>query len=47
LESSHPHGLAIPQARIEELLEGRARELGAEIRGGTSRVGCTRKRLPS
>jgi 2-polyprenyl-6-methoxyphenol hydroxylase-like FAD-dependent oxidoreductase len=34
LESSHPHGLAIPQARIEELLEGRARELGAEIRRG-------------
>jgi 2-polyprenyl-6-methoxyphenol hydroxylase-like FAD-dependent oxidoreductase len=28
----HPHGLVVPQADIEHVLEARARELGAEIR---------------
>ncbi|HEX2711815.1 MAG TPA: FAD-dependent oxidoreductase, partial [Candidatus Acidoferrales bacterium] len=35
----HPYGLLIPQARIEALLEERARELGAELRRGHEVVG--------
>ncbi|KAB8193474.1 FAD-dependent oxidoreductase [Nonomuraea phyllanthi] len=34
LEDSPVHGLAVPQARIVEVLEERARELGVEIRRG-------------
>ena len=30
----HPYGLVVPQADIEQVLEGRARELGIEIRRG-------------
>lgn len=35
----HPYGVIIPQARIEALLEERARELGAEILRGHEVVG--------
>jgi hypothetical protein len=34
LNFAHPYGVMIPQARVEGLLEARARELGAEIRYG-------------
>jgi tRNA A-37 threonylcarbamoyl transferase component Bud32 len=34
LDFPHPHGVIIPQARIEALLEERAKELGVEVRRG-------------
>ncbi|HEV2357906.1 MAG TPA: FAD-dependent monooxygenase, partial [bacterium] len=34
LDFPHPYGVVVPQARVEALLEERARELGAEIRRG-------------
>ncbi len=34
LDFPHPHGLVIGQARVEQLLEEHATELGAEIRRG-------------
>jgi bifunctional hydroxylase/dehydrase len=34
LDFPHPHGVIIPQSRVEALLEERAMELGAEIRRG-------------
>jgi 2-polyprenyl-6-methoxyphenol hydroxylase-like FAD-dependent oxidoreductase len=34
LDFPHPHGVVIPQARVEELLEEHAKELGVEIRRG-------------
>lgn len=39
LDFPHPYGVVIPQARIEALLEERARALGAEIRRGHEVVG--------
>jgi 2-polyprenyl-6-methoxyphenol hydroxylase-like FAD-dependent oxidoreductase len=39
LDFPHPHGVVIPQARVEALLEERARELGVEIRRGHEVVG--------
>jgi 2-polyprenyl-6-methoxyphenol hydroxylase-like FAD-dependent oxidoreductase len=39
LDFPHPYGVVIPQARVEALLEERARELGAEIRRGHEVVG--------
>ncbi|HET9000141.1 MAG TPA: FAD-dependent monooxygenase [bacterium] len=39
LDFPHPYGVVIPQARVEALLEKRARELGAEIRRGHEVVG--------
>lgn len=39
LDFPHPHGVIIPQSRVEVLLEERARELGAEIRRGHEIVG--------
>ncbi|NUP66278.1 MAG: NAD(P)-binding protein [Nonomuraea sp.] len=35
----HPYGLLVPQARVEEVLEKRALELGAEIRRGCAVTG--------
>ena len=34
LDFPHPLGVVIPQAKVEALLEARAKELGAEIRRG-------------
>lgn len=34
LDFPHPHGVVIPQARVEQLLEEHAKELGVEIRRG-------------
>lgn len=39
LDFRHPYGVIIPQARVEALLEGRAKELGAEIRRGHEVIG--------
>jgi 2-polyprenyl-6-methoxyphenol hydroxylase-like FAD-dependent oxidoreductase len=39
LDFPHPYGVMIPQARVEGLLEERARELGAEIRRGHEVIG--------
>lgn len=39
LDFPHPYGVVIPQARVEALLEERARELCAEIRRGHEVVG--------
>jgi len=39
LDFPHPYGGIIPQARVEALLEERAKELGAEIRRGHEVVG--------
>ena len=39
LDFPHPYGVVIPQARVEELLEEHARELGAEIRRGHEVMG--------
>jgi 2-polyprenyl-6-methoxyphenol hydroxylase-like FAD-dependent oxidoreductase len=36
LDTAHPYTLALPQARTEELLEARARDLGATIRRGSA-----------
>ena len=41
LEFPHPYGLVIPQARVEALLEERAKELGAEIRRGHELTGLS------
>ncbi|MEU8470495.1 rifampin monooxygenase [Streptomyces sp. NPDC029006] len=41
LDTAHPYGLAIPQRATEQLLEERARELGAEIRRGREVAGLT------
>jgi 2-polyprenyl-6-methoxyphenol hydroxylase-like FAD-dependent oxidoreductase len=41
LDFPHPYGVVIPQARIEALLEQRAKELGAEIRRGHEVVGVS------
>lgn len=41
LEFPHPYGLVIPQARVEALLEERAKELGAEIRRGHELIGVS------
>jgi 2-polyprenyl-6-methoxyphenol hydroxylase-like FAD-dependent oxidoreductase len=41
LDFPHPYGVMIPQARIEALLEVRAKELGAEVRRGHEVVGLT------
>jgi 2-polyprenyl-6-methoxyphenol hydroxylase-like FAD-dependent oxidoreductase len=39
LDFRHPHGVVIPQAQVEALLEEHAKELGAEIRRGHEVVG--------
>lgn len=39
LDFPHPYGVIIPQARVESLLEERARELGAEMRRGHEVMG--------
>ncbi len=39
LDTAHPYGLATPQAVTEQLLEERARELGAEVRRGCEVAG--------
>lgn len=39
LNFPHPYGVVIPQARVEALLEERAKELGAEIRRGHEVIG--------
>ncbi|MEU0254076.1 rifampin monooxygenase [Streptomyces sp. NPDC006184] len=41
LDTAHPYGLAIPQRATEQLLEERARELGAEIRRGREVTGLS------
>ena len=41
----HPYGMVVPQADIEEVLEARARELGAEIGVRTRLPTCTRRRV--
>jgi 2-polyprenyl-6-methoxyphenol hydroxylase-like FAD-dependent oxidoreductase len=39
LDFPHPHGVIIPQARVEALLEERAKELGVDVRRGDEVVG--------
>jgi 2-polyprenyl-6-methoxyphenol hydroxylase-like FAD-dependent oxidoreductase len=39
LDFPHPHGIVIPQARVEALLEQHAKKLGVEIRRGNQVVG--------
>ncbi|GAA2699580.1 FAD-dependent monooxygenase [Actinoplanes palleronii] len=41
LDTPHPYTLALPQARTEELLEIRARDLGATVRRGCRVTGLT------
>ncbi|MDC3959258.1 monooxygenase [Polyangium jinanense] len=43
LDTGHPYTLFLPQARSEELLEARARELGAEILRGHAVVEVTER----
>lgn len=39
LDTPHPYTLALPQARTEEILEARARALGADVRRGETVTG--------
>ena len=43
IEFPHPFGVAIPQARVEQILEERARELGTEVRRGHTVTGLQQR----